>query len=160
LRNDPLPWQLTVAQLRSTIAQVPDDVVVSFALPPSTPRQDQLTIFSNVQVVYTGGPVLQLRPSNSPTAQPPGPSDGQIGIAAAGNVLVPAVLALEAQGFTVTCAHVDGGDTWTATRDDLTATASDPLEVLGLVALVRSRGSQWSSSDPEIADVMGRFKLD
>jgi hypothetical protein len=161
-----LPWQLTVGQLRAAVAQVPDEVVVSLALPPSTPRHDLLTLFLSVEVAYAGGRLLQLKPVNSPTPLlsdsddgQASVTDGQVTIAASGNVLVPAVLALEAQGFTVTCAHADSGGLWTATREDTSATGSNPLEVLGLVALLRSRGKQWRASDPEIADVMERFDL-
>src|SRR5262245_11295930 len=151
MRNDPLPWQLTVGQLRSAIARVPDEVVVGFALPPSTPRSDELTVFLNVQVAYAGGPVLQLKPLNDPGAPLSDSTERQLAIAGAGNVLVPAILALEAEGFTVTCEHADSGDVWTATRDDLRATGSDPLELLGLVALVRSRGTTWPATDAELA---------
>ena len=79
-------------------------------------------------------------------------------IAAAGNTLVPALLALEALGFEV---HFnlasDGG--CRAVRGDQAYTADDPVSVLGLVKLVEARGWDWAASDAEIESTLLRYSL-
>jgi hypothetical protein len=56
---------------------------------------------------------------------------------AAANTVVPAILALEADGFTVT---------------------QDPVAVLGLVKLAETR-RPWRADDAEVDDVLARFSL-
>ena len=161
MKNAPMPWQLNVGQLRAAIAEVPDDVVVSLVLAPSTQRHECLTLFLNVGVSYQGGPVLKLHPTGTTPLPPPAAARaGALKIAAAGNVVVPAVLALESQGFAVTCNRGESRETWTASRGDLQASGEDPVQVLGLVALLLSRGESWPASDGDIADVTRRFALD
>lgn len=76
-------------------------------------------------------------------------------IAQAGNTVVPAILALEAKGFTV-----EVSDGLVMARSDLgTFTADDPVAVLGLVALVEVRGADWRASDAEIDLTLSRFRL-
>lgn len=67
-------------------------------------------------------------------------------IAAAGNVLVPALLALEELGFAVDCR----GGQCTATRGDERYVADDPIAVLGLVKLVEVRTWNWRATDAQI----------
>ena len=67
-------------------------------------------------------------------------------IAAAGNTVVPAVLALESLGYTV----VVDGSLVVATTDTERFVADDPITVLGLVKLIETRSWDWKASDEEI----------
>jgi hypothetical protein len=79
-------------------------------------------------------------------------------ISAAGNVLVPAWLALRALGYAV---HMqrdgEGSETWSATRGDLSLAAGDPLELLGLHCLRQERGPDWKADDAELDDFFRRY---
>jgi hypothetical protein len=79
-------------------------------------------------------------------------------IIAAGNTVVPALLALEALGFRV---EVTAGEhsLCQATRGDESYAAGDPVTVLGLVRLVEVRGWDWAATDAEIDAVFQRFPL-
>jgi hypothetical protein len=79
-------------------------------------------------------------------------------IAAAGNTVAPALLALETLGFRVELSD-DEPTTCTATRADERYVASDPVTVLGLVRLVDIRGWDWAPSDAEFHVVLQRFRL-
>jgi hypothetical protein len=60
-------------------------------------------------------------------------------ISQAGNTVVPAILALEAKGMTV-----EVRESQIVARSELgPLSADDPVEVLGLVALVEVRGAAW-----------------
>jgi hypothetical protein len=74
-------------------------------------------------------------------------------ISAAGNTVVPAILALEAAGFQVST----GGDYLIAEKDGETLVAEDPVAVLGLGALGADRGWEWLPSDEEIDQTLRRF---
>lgn len=68
---------------------------------------------------------------------------------------MPAILALEAKGFTV-----EVSESLVVARSDLgTFTADDPVAVLGLVALVETRGARWQASDAEIDLAFARSQL-
>jgi hypothetical protein len=75
-------------------------------------------------------------------------------IAAAGNTVVPAVLALEAAGYRVTKLS---GDLFEATSLDGSYVADDPVTLLGLIKLVELRSWTWRASDSEIDSVLTRF---
>jgi len=77
-------------------------------------------------------------------------------ITTAGNTVVPALLTLEALGFDVHIERTSSGDQCTATRNEETYVAADPVEVLGLVRLVEVRGWDWSATDEEIDVVFRR----
>jgi hypothetical protein len=64
-------------------------------------------------------------------------------IAAAGNTVVPAVLALESLGYVVTQA----GSLFEATNGNDRFVADDPVTVLGLVKLIETRTWSWTASD-------------
>jgi hypothetical protein len=66
-------------------------------------------------------------------------------ISAGGNTVVPAILALEKLGFTVSIEGTDG-EMFRATRGSETYLADDPVAVLGLVKLVEVRGWEWPSA--------------
>jgi hypothetical protein len=159
LANEPLPWQLTVGRLRAAISSIPDEVVVSIVTQPTTPRHDDLTLFLNVEVNYAGGPLFKLIPREGTSSAEPVTTQTQLRIVSAGNVVAPAVLALESQGFVVTCDRTNTGEAWTATRGDLCARGDDPIQVLGLVRLIQLRGDRWRASDVEVDDVIRRFEL-
>ncbi len=76
-------------------------------------------------------------------------------ISAMGNTVVPALLALEELGFTITGAP----DQCTAARGDEVYAADDPVTVLGLVKLVETRSWNWRASDADIENVLSRYRL-
>ena len=81
-------------------------------------------------------------------------------IAAAGNTVVPALLALEKLGFNVSVGRDGGGrDLFEATRGDESYLAEDPVSVLGLVKLIEMRSWEWRPSDLEIDEVLKRYDL-
>jgi hypothetical protein len=88
----------------------------------------------------------------------PDPPPGEI-VATAGNVLVPALLVLEQQGWAVQHDSEDAKP-WTATRRSQRIMADDPLQLLGLAAMRDVRGRVWRASDDQIADALHRFHLE
>ena len=80
-------------------------------------------------------------------------------IFAAGNTVVPAVLALEALGFKVEVTQVAEIPMCRATRGAESYAAEDPVTVLGLVRLVEIRGWDWGATDAEIDATFQRFPL-
>jgi hypothetical protein len=77
-------------------------------------------------------------------------------IAAAGNTIVPAILALEDSGFEV---HVVEGSRCRITRGDETYLADDPVTALGLVKLIELRGWNWCATDAQIESTLSRHGL-
>jgi tetratricopeptide (TPR) repeat protein len=71
-------------------------------------------------------------------------------IAAAGNTEIPAFLILRSLGFKFTCVSGLEYSQWTATRSDLRLVGGSMLELLGLYAMRRERGSDWKAPDEEI----------
>ena len=69
-------------------------------------------------------------------------------ITAAGNTEVPAYLVLIAKGYEIT--HDGPDDAWVAQKGPDAFSASGPLELLGLVAMVEARGRNWRATDAEI----------
>jgi|KBSMisStandDraft_5_1062788.scaffolds.fasta_scaffold859674_1 hypothetical protein len=80
-------------------------------------------------------------------------------ISTAGNTVVPAFLALEGLGFTVSIERVAGRDVFSASRGDETFSGEDPVSVLGLVKLVEARGWTWRANDADLERVMRQYKL-
>jgi hypothetical protein len=83
-------------------------------------------------------------------------------IFAAGNVLVPAYLALENMGYRVTrrTAGADEAETWTAAKDGNEFHADNPLELLGLVAMSETRGDDWLATDAEVEAFLKQFDME
>lgn len=77
-------------------------------------------------------------------------------IYAAGNVVVPAYLAILAKGYNV---EMTGPDRWLlATKDGNSYHAEDPIFLLGLIMVGELRGENWQASDQEIDDFLVRFE--
>lgn len=77
----------------------------------------------------------------------------------AGNVIVPALLELEALGFDVSIDRSAGREEVKAVRGEETFVAEDPVAVLGLIKLVELRGWDWQAGD-EVDHVLRRYGLD
>ncbi len=76
----------------------------------------------------------------------------------AGNVVVPAILALEQQGFSVSVREDAGNQTFIAERSLETYVANDPVALLGLARLIELRGWEWQATDSEIEDVIQKYQ--
>jgi hypothetical protein len=77
-----------------------------------------------------------------------------VDLVAATDTVIPAILALEDNGFTVT----QEADLVVARAANIRFAAEDPVTVLGLVKLAETR-RPWRADDQEIDDVLGRFSL-
>lgn len=107
---------------------------------------------------HQGDPDIQCAAGGCPAAGIRLPSrylrtDG-VDLVAAANTVIPAILALESNGFTVT----QEADLIIARAGDARFAAEDPVAVLGLVKLAETR-RPWRADDEEIEDVLGRFSL-
>jgi hypothetical protein len=78
-------------------------------------------------------------------------------LASAGNVLVPAYLALKQKGYSVRCEVSGDEETWYAESPSCLFVAEDPLTLLGIVALYETRGEDWRASDAEIDAFFARY---
>jgi hypothetical protein len=78
-------------------------------------------------------------------------------LASAGNVLIPAVLALREGGFDVSRHNDENQEEWRAERGDLLLVADDPLALLGLAALREQRGADWHANDAEIESILSEY---
>ena len=81
-------------------------------------------------------------------------------IAAAGNTVVPALLALEHLGFDVNVHNSSTGQTVVAVRGGEEYMADDAVAVLGLVKLIEVRQWPWNATDEEIEAALRRYHLD
>lgn len=77
-----------------------------------------------------------------------------VDLVAAADTVIPAILALESNGFTVT----QETGLIVARAGSTRFAAGDPVAVLGLVKLAETR-RPWRADDEEIDDVLGRFSL-
>lgn len=80
-------------------------------------------------------------------------------ISAAGNTLVPAILALEALGFKVRMKSYEDFDLCEASRGDETYVADDPMTVLGLIKLIEVRTWEWEATDEQIGEMLLRYEI-
>ena len=71
-------------------------------------------------------------------------------ITIAGNVEVPAFLALQQLGFSLRRKMEEDREFWIATKNDLEFSATSTLELLGLCLMRSTRGPDWKASDDEI----------
>ena len=82
-------------------------------------------------------------------------------IASAGNVEVPAYLALCRLGYDVVCERDESGaETWSAVRSDIKLVGDGLLELLGLHELLQQRGQDWKADDAEINKFLHRYYPD
>lgn len=79
---------------------------------------------------------------------------GPVDIVAAGNTIVPAVLALRRLHFDVS----QDAERWVARSGLARFVADDPVTLLGLVKLAETR-TPWRAADSEIDDVLREFDL-
>lgn len=77
-------------------------------------------------------------------------------IAAAGNTMVPAYLAVVAKSYTVELMNDSSGNLC-AMNGEHTFVAATPLELLGLIAMVEVRGAGWRANDDDVDDYFKRF---
>lgn len=78
----------------------------------------------------------------------------------AGNTLVPAYLALIQRGLTVQrepSAVTDSGVLWIAEDAGHHFVAEDLVTLLGLVAMLETRGPEWQASDEQIERFIAEF---
>ena len=79
-------------------------------------------------------------------------------ISGAGNVVVPAYLALQQMGYRVRCEKLASGEEdWIAESDTAVFSAPDVIMLLGLAKLGELRGEDWRASDAEIQDFLKKF---
>jgi hypothetical protein len=80
-------------------------------------------------------------------------------LATAGNTVVPAVLALESLGFTLSSVDLPEAPWMRAVRGEDSFIAPDPVALLGLIRLVELRGWKWAATDAEIENTLQRSEL-
>lgn len=107
---------------------------------------------------HQGDPDVECSAGGCPAAGVRVPSrfvrtDG-VDLVPAANTVVPAILAREANGFTVT----QEADLIVARAGNTRFAAEDPVAVLGLLKLAETR-RPWRADDAEVDDVLGRFSL-
>lgn len=77
---------------------------------------------------------------------------------AAGNVVVPAYLALRAKGYAVRCERTShDSENWIAEGPLGRFGADDPITLLGVVGVAETRGADWLASDTEIESFLKTF---
>ena len=76
----------------------------------------------------------------------------------AGNTLVPAYLEIRRRGFEVRRDRsIPNCETWYAEKEQTKFSSDDPVSLLGLVAMVESRGEDWQACDEEVNEFMRAF---
>ena len=86
-----------------------------------------------------------------------------IKLATAGNVVVPAFLALQQRGYSVrrdSQSSFSHEPLWHAERAGVHLTAEEPLSLLALAAIVESRGAEWRATDEQIESFMREYAND
>ena len=86
----------------------------------------------------------------------------QINLAAAGNVLAPALAVLRKLGFKVTLlvqGNQSAEQVFQAEKPGLRLRAEDPLLLLGLAKLVETRGADWKPTEEEVEDFLQLSEL-
>jgi hypothetical protein len=82
-------------------------------------------------------------------------------ITAAGNVEVPAYLALGQLGFEIERRIFENGDEyWIARKDGQEFSAQSTLEVLGLCLMRTTRGDAWNATNDEINSYLLKYYPD
>lgn len=66
MRNDPMPWQLTVGQLREALRDAPDEAVVALRVPASWSGPSAVVeTLHNLRIEYRGGAVVTFVPHDA-----------------------------------------------------------------------------------------------
>ncbi|MFC5456998.1 hypothetical protein [Prosthecobacter fluviatilis] len=79
-------------------------------------------------------------------------------ITAAGNVEVPAYLALQELGFAIDRRFLENGtEMWVATSDAFLFSAPSPLELLGLCLMRQTRGPNWKADNNQINGYLSTY---
>jgi hypothetical protein len=80
-----------------------------------------------------------------------------VNLNAAGNVVVPAYLALAAKGYVVRCERSSNeSEFWVAEGPLGRFGADDLITLLGVVAVAETRGENWPASELEIESFLKR----
>lgn len=74
-------------------------------------------------------------------------------VAMAGNTLAPAYSVLLKKGYTIE-RHPDLPGACVASKDGYSFLADNPLELLGLIAMIEVRGEAWQASNREVDDFL------
>lgn len=74
-------------------------------------------------------------------------------ISSAGNTQAPALAVLNAMGFVVAKCRTEA-PLLVATSEEFEVVAEDPIQLLGLATLLKSRGSNWGPTDGEINELL------
>jgi hypothetical protein len=87
-----------------------------------------------------------------------------VNLGAAGNIVVPAYLALLAKGYVVRCERSSNdpevSEWWVADGPLGSFRADDTITLLGVIAVAETRGEEWPASDSEIDAFFKRFGYD
>jgi len=76
----------------------------------------------------------------------------------AGNIVVPAFLALKQRGYAVRRSlHENGTAVWFAENAGCELRSEDPVTLLALAAIAETRGEKWRPSDGEIQSFLEEY---
>lgn len=81
-------------------------------------------------------------------------------VSEAGNVIIPAYITLQQKGYILECMHAGSDDdlvSWKATKGSDEFNASDPLSLLGIIAMIEHRGENWKATDEEATPFMNKY---
>jgi hypothetical protein len=78
---------------------------------------------------------------------------------AAGNTMIPALLALEQLGYEVSTKEVGELQSFVAVRGEESYCADDPVCILGLVKLIEMRTWSWRPTEAEFDAMMKKYSL-
>ena len=81
-------------------------------------------------------------------------------VSEAGNVIIPAYITLQQKGYILECIYPETDNdliSWRATKGSNKFNASDPLTLLGIVAMVEHRGENWKATNEEALSFMNKY---
>jgi len=81
-------------------------------------------------------------------------------ISEAGNTIIPAYITLQEKGYKVErvlCEPNDSITLWRAEKDNKEFNASDPLALLGIVAMAEHRGEDWKPKIDESKEFIEKY---
>ena len=74
MRNDPMPWQLTVGELRRALEAASQDAVVALKVPKGGIGHPDLEVILNLSVHRASDPIVLLVPNDKSSTQASGQS--------------------------------------------------------------------------------------